>query len=92
MQGAIAEKTRQLFRKYSLTWITRQVLQQHRCYRIAELRQARQWVYSIEEINSIVLLTCCSCFGNGMADLVLCAGFGENIAVSGQYLDLGAQS
>jgi len=39
MQGAIAEKIRQLFRKYLLIWITRQYLQKQRGYRTAGLLQ-----------------------------------------------------
>jgi hypothetical protein len=41
MPGAIAEKTRQLFRRYSLTWMAIQLLQQPHCCRIAELRIQR---------------------------------------------------
>jgi hypothetical protein len=63
-------KTRQSFRKYSLTWMTMQVLQQQHGCRIAGLRRAYRWVYSTEEINSIMALTYCPHFGNGMADLV----------------------
>jgi hypothetical protein len=38
--------------------------------------EARQ-VYSTEEIDSIVALTCCSNFGDGMADLVPGSRLGE---------------
>jgi len=37
------------------------------CYRIAGLRRAYRWVYSTEEINSIMALTYWPYFGNGMA-------------------------
>ena len=53
-----------------------QLLQQQHCCRIAELRRAYRWVYSTEEINSIMVLTYCPYFGNGMADLAPGVRFG----------------
>ena len=53
-----------------------EVLQQQHCCRIAGLRRAYRWVYSTEEINSIMALTYCSYFGNGMADIILGVRFG----------------
>ena len=47
------------------------------CCRIAGLRQAYRWVYSTEEINSIMALIYCPYFGNGMADLVPGSRIGE---------------
>ena len=40
------------------------------------VHRAYRWVYSTEEINSIMALTYCPCFGNGMADLVPSVRFG----------------
>ena len=81
-------KTRQSFRKYSLTWMTMQVLQQQHGCRIAGLRRAYRWVYSTEEINSIMALTYCPYFGNGMADLVP----GVRLGVKYRYIQLELRS
>ena len=55
----------QIFRRYSLTWMTMQLLQQQYCCRIAGLR--RQWACSFERINPIIVLICCSQSGGSMA-------------------------
>jgi hypothetical protein len=56
--------------------MTVQLLQQQYCWRIAGLFRAYRWVYSAEEVNSIMALACCPYFGNGMADLVPIVRFG----------------
>jgi hypothetical protein len=42
----------------------------------SRLPDCRRQVYSTEEINSAMALTCCCQFGNGLADLVPGSGFG----------------
>ena len=64
MPGAIAEKTRWLFRRYSLTWKTMLFLQQQGFCRNAGPRQARQWVRSFEGMGPIWFLTCFSQSGS----------------------------
>ena len=60
-----ALKIQQLFRRYSLIWMTMQLLQQQNYCRTAELRRQRACLS--ERIKPIIILNQCSCFGSGMA-------------------------
>jgi len=64
--------------------------QQH-CCPIAVHHRACRWVYSTEEINSIMALTYCPCFGNGMVDFVPGSWFGKKRILSGQSWNLNTQ-
>ena len=67
-------------------------LHQQHCYRIAALRRACRKVYSTEEIDSIMALTSCPILVTEWPISFRVQGLAKNTAVSGQYLELSAQS